>query len=182
MISERLKKNLIYYLLTGIVLGVVVIAVVLIGKYEENLAQSIDSFERIRMNSIRMSKATEEKERIIRDIKELLPARYHSTSNEELLLSAIDSIKANIRGCDITIANIEKKGGELTLPVSIRISSDSYGMLVDRVGFLQGLTYPHFRVESILIERSEEMGGLICKISGAFTIPAEKVEGERHNG
>ena len=61
------------------------------------------------MNSIRMSKATEGKERIIRDIKELLPARYHSTSNEELLLSAIDSIKANIRGCDITIANIEKR-------------------------------------------------------------------------
>ena len=182
MTYERLKKILSYYLLTGIVLGGLVIAIALMGKYEENLAHSVDSFEKIRINSIRMAKATEEKERIIRDINGLLPARYDSTSNEELLLSAIDSIKANIRGCDITVVNIEKKGGELTLPVSIRISFDSYGMLVDRVGYLQGLTYPYFRVESILIERSEEMGGLICKITGAFTMPAEKVESEGRNG
>ncbi len=182
MIYERLKKILSYYLLTGIVLGVVVIAIALIGKYEENLAHSIDRFEKIRMNSIRMAKATEEKERIIRDIKGLLPATYHSTSNEELLLSAIDSIKGNIRGSDITVANIENKGGELTLPVSISISFDSYGMLVDRVGYLQSLTYPHLRVEKIHIERSEEVGGLICRITGAFTMPAEKVEGEGSNG
>lgn len=181
MIYERLKKVLTYYLLTGIVLGVVVISIALIGKYKENLAQSIDSFEKIRVNSTRMAKATEEKERIIREIKGLLPATYHSTSNEELLLSAIDSIKANIRGSDITITNIENKGGELTLPVSIRTAFDSYGMLVDRVGYLQGLDYPHFRVEKIHIERSEEMGGLICNITGTFTIPAEKVEGEGRN-
>lgn len=182
MIYERLKKVLTYYLLTGIVLGVVVIAIALVGKYEENLALSIDSFEKIRVNSIRMARATEEKERIISDIKGLLPAAYYSASNEGLLLSAIDSIKANIRGSDVTIANIENKGGELTLPVGIKTSFDSYGMLVDRIGYLQGLAYPHFRVEKINIERSEEMGGLICNITGTFTIPAEKVEGEGSNG
>lgn len=182
MIYERLKKLLTYYLMTGAVLGVVVIGIALVGKYKENLAQSIDSFEKIKMNSVRMARATEEKERIISDIKGLLPAAYHSASNEGLLLSAIDSIKVNIKDSTVNIANIENKEGELTLSAGIRTSFDSYGMLVDRVGYLQGLAFPHFRVEKINIERSEEMGGLICNITGTLTIPAEKVVREGGNG
>ena len=182
MIYERLKKVLNFYLLTGIFLVIVIVSISLIRKYETNLLQSMNSFEIIKMNSDAMAKATSDKDKIITTIKSRLPADYYSKSNEELLLSAVDDVKANIKGCDIRVGNIEQGGDMLSLSVNIKASFDNYSMLVNKVGYLQEMTLPGFKVENILIERSEEIGDLVCKINGSFIMPAERVEGEGRNG
>lgn len=182
MIYDKLKKILNIYVLTGILLVIVIISIELIKKYEMKLALSVNSFERIRMNSEAMKKATSDKEKIIMHIKGLLPVNYYSASNEELLLSTVDDVKANIGGYEITVGNIEKGGDMLSLSINIKAYFDNYALLVNKLGYLQSRTLPGFKMENILIERSEETGDLICKINGSFNMPAERVAAQGQNG
>lgn len=195
----ELERPVKKHMWTGIILSLVVALSLLLAKYEKNLSETIGKFEIIRTNTAKMKEATEKMSMAMNFVTTKLPSGYYSRSHREFLLLALDDIKTTLKNSDVTITGFDEKPGELSLPLNISVPVADYTVLVNQIGYLQSLKFPHFTIRRISIEKSSggssgsgvpqtaqhpvsetASGVIICKIEGALKMPSEKLrDGKR---
>ena len=90
------------------------------------------------------------------------------------MLLALDDLKSKAGSAEIAVTNIEDKGADLQLSVTIRAPLKDYTSLVNFVGYLQSLKFPFFGITGIKIQRSEDptvSALLLLKSKGALKFP-----------
>jgi len=177
MIYSELKRTVTLHLIAGITLGIIIVSVTLLTKYENSLLDTIRKLELIRINALRMKQTAMDIDSVIKGINNLLPPYYYSKSHKEGILLALDAIKMTIKGADITVTNFADKAGEITLPVNIRIPVDDYAVLVNNVGYLQSLNFPYLAINNIVIAKAGGPSGaiIICKIDGSLRMSGKEI-------
>lgn len=192
MIYSMLRKTVVFYMLTGIALGLIILSVSLLSKHEKNLRETTGKFEIIRTNTSKTKQASDDMARIMSRIDAALPSDYPSRSHRELMLFVLDDIKMNIRGSEITVTDFEEKDGGLTLPVNIKIYfGNNYALLASYIEYLQSLRFPYLAIKDIMLEKtadatpvktSARADVIICKITGFLTMPSERRTETRRHG
>ena len=177
MIYSELKRTVTLHLIAGITLGIIIVSVTLLTKYENSLLDTIRKLELIRINALRMKQTAMDIDSVIKGINNLLPPYYYSKSHKEGILLALDDIKMNIKGANITITDFAPKEGEITLPLNISIPVDDYAVLVNNIGYLQSLNFPYLAVNNIVIAKAGGPSGaiIICKIDGSLRMPGKEI-------
>lgn len=192
MIFTGLRQTAARYMIAGIISGLIIFSALVAGKYERNLRETMQRFELIEKNAVKIRQANVNMDMTMDGIDRMLPPNYYSTSNKEYLLLALDTLKANIKDAEIALTGagtgFEEKAGELSLSVNIKIPVKDYVLLVNQIGELQALRFPNFYIKSIILETSVanaspalQQSAIICSIAGYLGIPSEKKkEGRKH--
>lgn len=178
MIYAQLKKTIIYHLISGIALSGVIIALFLLHKYENNLFDAIGKFQLIRINAFKMKQAMADMDSVMNSINTVLPSGYSSKTHRELLLFALDDIKMTFKGSEIAVTHFDEKEGELLLPVNISFSFDDYSTALKRIGYLQSMKIPQFKIKKVVIDSGSDKQAnvVICKIEGFLKMPIERLK------
>jgi len=171
MIYRELKKIIIYHLVTGIIFSIILLSVLMLNKYGNSMVDTISRLELIKTNTLKMKHSAADIESGIRHIESLLPDDLYTRSPQELIFLALDDIKTALKRSEVTVTNFDEKMGTVSLPVSIKIPTDSYAMLINNIGYLQSLKFPYYTITSIAITKSQGMSGFICAIDGFLKMP-----------
>lgn len=175
MIYSELERTITRHLVAGITLSVIIFSVIALGKYKNSLLDATSRSELIRINALKMKENTIHMDSVIKRMNSLLPHDYYSKSHRELLLLALDNIKMTIKGSVITVTNFDEKADEITLPVNISIPVDDYVSLVNNIGYLQSMRFPHFVIKNVVMERAADSGTIICRIDGLLKMPGKEI-------
>lgn len=177
MIYNYLKRNINYYLISGLALCIVIFGIFLLVKYEKSLSDAVAGQENIRNNMVKMEQAIRDMDSLVKKMNILLPKDYNHRSHQELLLFALDDIKTIFKGSEITVTRFEEQEGELFLPVTIKFYLDDYSMLLRRIGYLQSLKFPHFTIKNVNIGEAtdKQTKVIICIIEGLLKMPAQRL-------
>lgn len=176
MIYAELRKAISHYIIAGIILSIAIILMVVLNRYEDSLLDAVGRLDLININAVRIKQSIAEMDSVMKRIRAMLPPDYDSRTHRELLLLALDDIKINFKGSEITVTNFEERDGEISLPVNIKTQIDNYAALVRRVGYLQSPSFPHFVIKGLTIEKaSDKEGVIILRIEGSLKIPLEKL-------
>ncbi len=175
MIYAQLKKTIIYHLISGITLSAVVIALLLLNKYDNNFIDAIGKYQLIRINAYKMKQAMADMDSAMNRINTVLPSEYGSKSHRELLLFTLDDIKMAFKGSEIAVTHFDEKEGELFLPVNISFPFDDYSMALKRIGYLQSMKIPQFKIKHVGIDSGadKQTKVVLCKIDGFLKMPLE---------
>ncbi len=145
MIYRELKKIIIYHLVTGIIFSIILLSVLMLNKYGNSMVDAVSRLELIKTNTLKMKHSAVDIESRIKHIESLLPDDFYTRSLHELIFLALDDIKTALKRSEVTVTNFDEKMGTVSLPVSIKIPTDSYAMLINNIGYLQSLKFPYLK-------------------------------------
>lgn len=178
MTYANLGKTTIYHLLAGIALSIVLIVVLALYRYERSLLAHSKRIEAVRMNTLKLNEETAALEALKKKIDVMLPSEYNFKSHRELMLLALDSVKANIKVSEVKVENFEETGGELSLRTNLTIPVNDWNILLKDLHYLQAQRLPAFHIKSLLIKAvgAESSGGLpVCTLEGSLKLPLERL-------
>jgi hypothetical protein len=169
----RFKKLFFTYGLSGIILLVTLSGAILMKKYTESLYTTFDRLQEFNVQYIKVRAAIDDIEKSLSLLKDRLPQDFSGQSIEEHMLLTLDDLKSKAGAAEITITNMEDKGADLQLSVTIRAPLKDYTSLVNFVGYLQSLKFPFFGITGIKIQRSEDptVSATSFEIKGALKFP-----------
>lgn len=181
--NDKLKRLLLYYTISGLLFAAVLSGVVLVEKFRGPAYDTADKLRGVKTDLLRMKAAVADMDSVMRDLKAALPQDFGSRLPEGLVLIRLDDLKRRFKGAEIIAKNFEEKGGEMSLPVSIKAKMDDYTAFVNNVGYLQSLSFPYFQIKNITILQAGEKGppAVLYNIEGVFRMPLEdrKTEGKK---
>lgn len=171
--KTRLRKTLLIYCLSVIVLLFTLSGAILIKKYNDSLYATLDRLQEFNIQHIKVKAAIDDIDKSTAIIKALLPQAGSEQSAEEHMLLALDDIKMKAGSAEVAVSNIDDKGADLQLPVTIRSPLKDYTSLVNFVGYLQSLKFPFFGITGIKIQKSEDPASGITtfEVKGALKYP-----------
>lgn len=91
-----------------------------------------------------------------------------NNSPETILYGKVDELKARFNPNDMTIAAIEKKGGEASIAYTLTFINPEFNALLNTISTLQGSVFPLTPVSSVTIAQADQKGTgvLSCTVSG----------------
>lgn len=178
---RELRKTFLHYGLSGILFLLSVSGAIVIRKYTESLAVTLDRLQEFNIQYIKVRNAIDDMTGSVRMIKEYMPRDRTDQSVQERLLCALDDLKSKAGGAEITIANIEDKEDDVQLPLSIKGPLKDYTRLVNYTGYLQSLKFPFFAVTNVNIWRDGDdvAGNALFEIKGILKFPKSSSQMKR---
>jgi hypothetical protein len=169
----RLRKLFFTYGLCGIILLITLSGAILMKKYTESLYATFDRLQEFNVQYIKVLAAIDDIDKSLTLLKAMMPGDSSGQLLEEHMLLILDDLKSKAESSEITITNIEDKGADLQLSVTIRAPLRDYSSLVNFVGYLQSLKFPFFGITGIKIQRSEDptVSATSFEIKGALKFP-----------
>ena len=141
----------------------------LLEKTLSELARAKDGLSRVKEASMsRRNALTTLKAQLVKDVD--------SGSPERLIYGKVDEIKAGLKPDDMTIATLEKKGGDVSLAFTLKFTNPNYCDLLNAVSRLQQAVYPFTPVNTIAISQVDHNG----KGAVEFTINGTVLTPERN--
>ncbi len=131
-------------------------------EYQENL--------RAQEGLTLVRQATENRTLILASLQNILPKETGSDSPEGLIYGRIDHINAQLKPDEMTIATLERRGGELSLQYNLTFANLGFCELLNAVGYLQQGTFLFTPVNSIVVSRNGRGGGSYI-IRGTVLLP-----------
>jgi hypothetical protein len=95
-------------------------------------------------------------------------------SDERLLYSKMDELKARLKPDDLTVSGIEKKGGTVSLPYTLKFINTDYNDFLNTISYLEGAVFPFTTVNSVTIAQADAGGKNVV----AFTINGKVLTSE----
>jgi hypothetical protein len=155
-IDAKLKKFLSYYAVSAICATVFISGSILTEKYLTNLTDTLNKFQTLKINSIRMKEASKNMGISVEKIQSMLPAYTKTEAIESIILTTLDSIKTNKKDITVTVTNFERKGDEITLPVNLSGTIHDYTTFINLIGYLQSHSLPIFAINDIMISNQSD--------------------------
>ena len=160
--DAKLKRLLLYYAASALCATVLVSGSLLSETYFASLSDTLNKFQTLKINSVKMKEASKHMDETLVSVRSIFPSYDKTEALEGSILTTVDSIKSHTRGIDITVANFEKKGDEIALPVTLAGQIRDYTVFINYVGYLQSLTLPLFHIDSLSIsDQSNEKTAVI---------------------
>ncbi len=152
--NDKLKKLLIYYGVSAFCATILISGAILSDRYITSLSNTLDQFQTLKINNIKMKSAVKEMEATAARVESMIPPNYKVEEMEGAILTTLDSLRTRMKGVDILVANFDRKENEVALPVTITGAIGEYTQFVNDVGYLQALTSPFMFIQSVSISRS----------------------------
>ncbi len=146
---------------------------ILMKKYVDSLYATLDKLQEFNIKYIKVRSATDDIEKSLLRLKSLLSVDFAEQSIEEHMLMTLDDLKTKAGSSEIVVANIEDKGADLQLPLTVRSPLKDYSSFVNFVGYLQSLKFPFFGITGIKIQRSDDPAASVTsfELKGALKFP-----------
>ena len=169
----RFRKLLLVYGLTGGIMLITLSGAILMKKYVDSLYATLDKLQEFNIKYIKVRSATDDIEKSLLRLKSLLSVDFAEQSIEEHMLITLDDLKTKAGSSEIVVANIEDKGADLQLPLTVRSPLKDYSSFVNFVGYLQSLKFPFFGITGIKIQRSDDPAASVTsfELKGALKFP-----------
>jgi len=169
----RLRKLLLVYGLTGVIMLITLSGAILMKKYVDSLYATLDRLQEFNIKYIKVRSATDDIEKSLIRLRSLMSVDSAEQSKEERMLMALDDLKTKAGSSEIKVANIEDKGADLQLPLTVRSPLKDYTSFVNFVGYLQSLKFPFFCITGIKIQRSDDPAASATsfELKGALKFP-----------
>jgi Tfp pilus assembly protein PilO len=162
--DSKLKKLLLYYAVSALFATVLISGAILTETYITSLSDTLNKFQTLKINSVKMKETSKNVGDTMVNVRALFPSYDKTEAMEGAILTAIDSIKSRIKGADIAIANFEKKGDEIALPVSIIGTIQDYTVFINDIGYLQSLVAPFFFINDLTISNRSDAKNAVISI------------------
>lgn len=153
-LDSRLKRRCLLFAGAALYCSALFGWAVYTARYSDSLEASIKEVK-APVNAEQMRKATDEIGALATKVKALVPADIHDRVGEDFLLEGVDSIKARVKGYEVTVENLDTKGDEVVLPIRVTAKSGNYTDFTNSVGFLQTMTFPFMSIREISISQAE---------------------------
>jgi len=155
--DAKLKKLLFYYAASAFCATLLISGSILTESYITSLSETLNKFQTLKINSIKMKEASKHMDETLANVRSVLPSYDKTDALEGLILTTVDSIKAHMKGVDITVVTFEKKGDEISLPLTLTGQIRDYTVFINNINYMQSFTLPFFHIESLSIsDRSYE--------------------------
>jgi len=152
--DKKLKRLLIYYVLSAFCATVLISGAVLSDRYIASLSNTLNQFQTLKINHIKMKSSIREMEMTSARIESMIPTNYKVEEMEGAILITVDAIRSRIKGADIMVGNFDKKENEVALPITLVGTVGDYTMFINDIGYLQSLTSPFMFINSVSISKS----------------------------
>jgi hypothetical protein len=160
--DAKLKRLLLYYALSALCATVLISGSILTETYSTGLSDTLNKFQTLKINSVKMKEASKHMDETLVNVRSIFPSYDNAEAFEGSILTTVDSIKSHMKGVDITVANFEKKGDEISLPVTLTGHIRDYTVFINNIGYLQSLTSPLFYINILSIsDQSNEKTAII---------------------
>jgi len=160
--DTKLKKLLLYYAVSALCATILISGAVLMEAYITSLSDTLDKFQTLKINSIKMKEASRNAGETLTAVRTAFLTFDKTEAMEGILLTTVDSIKERMKGADITVTNFEKKGSEIELPVALTGTIQDYADFINHIGYLQSLPSPVFYMSGVTItDQSDEKNAVI---------------------
>jgi len=174
--DTKFKKLLRYYAVSALLAAVLISGAMLTENYMRSLSDTLDKFQTLKINSIKMKEASRKAGETFALISSAFSSYDKMEAAEGTILTTVDSIKSRMKTAEITVTNFEKKGSEIELPVIVTGTIEDYAAFISHIGFLQSLPSPIFTISGVIIsDQSDEKNALVnFEIRGALkmhTVP-----------
>ncbi|MCX8044740.1 MAG: hypothetical protein N3B18_11540 [Desulfobacterota bacterium] len=153
-----LKNVLKLYISTGITAAFLCCINLTLLNYRKNLDLWASQLSRITVNAVKMKTEVEKMKKLIDELRSIYPS-FGSVSSREALLGAADEMRRMLPGCNVALSDIMRTGGELVLPMTIRIEKAAYSDVVAGIGYLQTFTMPYVSMQAFSLEQTEQESG-----------------------
>jgi hypothetical protein len=172
-VYKTLKRLFSYYILSGILFVLIISGGIVAKKYADSLYETTDKLQEFNIQYIKIIDAMVDIDKSIKIIKTLLPPDFDMNLPEEFILIALDDLKTRMGDANITISNIEDKGNEVQLPVTIKSPLRDHTAMVNHIGYLQSLKFPFFAINGVKISKSSDKANVQAtfEITGALKYP-----------
>ncbi len=176
-VDITVKKLFLYYIVSGLIFALSLSAIIISKKYSNSLSNALYELQRCKINLFKMRDAINDMEIIASTMGELIPNDSSAKKPEIQISMKLDELKSRITEAEITVANMEYKEDEISLPVNIKAPMKDYTAFVNNISYLQSLKFPVFSLNSISIAQlqSKEALSPLYEINGAFRLPNRQV-------
>ena len=137
-----------------------VVAVVCVGQARNRRLQEKTYTELLRAKSglDKLKQANLNRRHALTTLKAQLGNNSETNSPERLVYGKLDEIRERLRPDDLTVASIEKKGGEVSIPYTLKFTNHDYNTFLNAISYLQEGTLPLAPVSSIVISQAVDAG------------------------
>ncbi len=169
-----MKRSLSYYIISGMLFLMVLTGVIISKRYSDSLFNTQKKLQTARMNLVSMKDAQVDMEKTIADLKAIVPSDFASRTPEEHIFIGLDELKFRMKNAEIVVTNMEYKGDEVSLPVTIKSSisgkaaGKDYASFMNDIGYLQSMGFPFFYIGSISMVQSQDRASVSYEIKGAL--------------
>ncbi|MEW6740732.1 MAG: hypothetical protein ACOYU2_00075 [Nitrospirota bacterium] len=169
-----MKRSLSYYIISGMLFLMVLTGVIISKRYSDSLSNTQKKLQTARMNLVSMKDAQVDMEKTIADLKAIVPSDFASRTPEEHIFIGLDELKFRMKNAEIVVTNMEYKGDEVSLPVTIKSSisgkaaGKDYALFMNDIGYLQSMGFPFFYIGSISMVQSQDRASVSYEIKGAL--------------
>jgi hypothetical protein len=154
--DNKLKRLLIYYGVSAVGATILISGAILSDHYIGNLSNTLQQFQTLKINNIKMKSAVKEMEATSLKVEAMIPPNYKVDEMEGAILATLDSIKKRMKTVDVLVADFDRKENETVLPVTLTGTIGDYAQFVNDMGHLQALTSPFMFIQSVAISKSLE--------------------------
>lgn len=169
-----MKKSFSYYIISGILFLTVMAGVIISKRYNDSLSDTQKKLQTAMMNLVSMKDAQADMEKIIADLKAIVPSDFASRTPDEHIFIGLDKLKFRMKNAEVVVTNMEYKGDEVSLPVTIKSSisgkaaGKDYASFINDIGYLQSMGFPFFYIGSISMVQSQDRASVSYEIKGAL--------------
>lgn len=169
-----MKRTLSYYIISGVLFLMVLAGVIISKRYSDSLLDTQKKLETVKINLMSMKDAQVDMEKTIADLKAIVPSDFASRTPEEHIFIGLDELKFRMKDAEIVVTNMEYKGEEVSLPVTIKSSisgkaaGKDYASFMNDIGYLQSMGFPFFYISSISMSQSQDKASVSYEIKGAL--------------
>lgn len=166
----RLKRLFIYYVISGILFLMALAGVIVSKEYGDSLHNTLNKLQAVKLNIIRMKDAQDDVVKTISEARSVVPSDLGARSPEERIFISLDELKSRMKNAEISVTNMEYKGDEVSLPVTIKaaVVGKDYASFMNNTGYLQSLSFPFFSISNISILQSQDRTAVLYEIKGTL--------------
>ena len=154
--DQGLKRLLSYYAASALLATIFVSASILTETYITSLSDTLNKFQTLKINSIKMKESSKRAGQMLTAVKAMFKSYDNPEALEGSILTTVDTIKSRMKDVNITVTNFERKGSEILLPITLTGQIRDYTMFVNHLGYLQSLNSPLFYINSVSFSDQSE--------------------------
>lgn len=171
--ENRLKRLLLCYSVSGLFFVAVLCGIIIAGKYDDSLSAALITLQKAHGNLIRLQVDIRDINKSLTEIKSMIGPDSGPDTPEVRILTRLDDLKLKMKGAEITIGDLEYKGDEMSLPVSIKSEMTSYTDLINETGYLQSMKFPFCSINAVSLSQSADKKAVSYEIKGILRMPVK---------
>jgi len=170
----QVKRMELFYCLSGVFFAAALFLTILSLRYGNTITTESRTLRGIGFKSEAMKKSVKDMEALVGTLN--LRGEAMGMRPQAAILASLDKIKTRLKASSISVAAFNESGGAVRLGVEIEAPLTDYAAFVREIHYLESMSLPWFRTESIVI--AGENDGYIVRVKGEAMMPVEDGSGE----